>query len=104
MMPWMKTLGIDCRFAASHVGLGRYTRELVTHLMARPRPFSIVLFVRSEEEEWLQSLPNRSMARIVVADIPHYSFAEQWKFPSVLRRSKINLLFSPHFNVPLLCP
>jgi len=37
---------------------------------------------------------------IIFADIPHYSLAEQSKIPRLLRQSKVDLLFSPHFNVP----
>lgn len=99
----MKTIGIDCRFAGTLTGLGRYTREVTLHLLKRSDSVRYVLFVRSRDEAWLKelSLPED---QIIIADIPHYSLAEQISFPSLLKKSKIDLLFSPHFNVPFFCP
>lgn len=97
----VKTIGIDCRFAATRSGLGRYTRAIVTELLRRKDPVQYLLFVRSETEEWLQGMTN---CRLQVADYSHYSFAEQIFFPRAIRSSGIDIFFSPHFNVPLLCP
>ena len=96
-------LGIDCRFASVHAGLGTYTRGLVTSLVRLAPDVSFVLFVRSHGEEWLQSLPRQNV-RCVVADFPHYSFLEQVRFPRLIRSSGCTLFFAPQFNVPLLCP
>jgi glycosyltransferase involved in cell wall biosynthesis len=98
----MPTIGIDCRFAAGQYGLGRYTREIVTHMVPLNNDVSWVLFVQSEEEDWLKALT--PFAKIVVADVPHYSVAEQRKLPRIIRNSEIDILFVPHFNVPLCCP
>lgn len=96
----MPVIGIDCRFASAYAGLGTYTRELVTALVARHDSLEYVLFVRSADESWLAGL----QARIVTAPFAHYSIAEQTKFPSIIRSGKIDLLFSPQFNVPVNCP
>lgn len=98
----MPTIGIDCRFAAGQYGLGRYTREIVTRLVPLRKDVSWVLFVHSKDEDWLQ--PLTTVAKIVVADVPHYSVAEQRKLPHIIRNEKINMLFVPHFNVPFRCP
>lgn len=95
----VKTILIDCRFAALHAGLGRYSRELVTHLLQRNPPFRCVLLVRSNHEAWIPA-----HAETIEADIPHYSLREQTKLPGIIRRSGADLFFSPHFNVPLFCP
>ncbi|MFA6259428.1 MAG: glycosyltransferase family 1 protein [Candidatus Peribacteraceae bacterium] len=95
-------IGIDCRFAATHSGLGRYTREIVTHMLQRNDPLRYTLFVRDTAEPWLAPLQSRAL--IICADIPHYSFAEQLRFPALIRRAGVDALFSPHFNVPLRCP
>ena len=97
----MKKVGIDCRFAGSNTGLGRYTRELVTHLLKRDDDIQYTLFVRSGGEPWLKGVSN---ARMIKTDIPHYSFEEQTRLPRLLVMSKIDLFFSPHFNVPYACP
>jgi glycosyltransferase involved in cell wall biosynthesis len=98
----MRTIGIDCRFADEHAGLGRYTRSIVLHMVAAAQGTAFVLFVRDPAAAWLHTIRDR--VQIVAADIPHYSFAEQTLLPRLLQSSGIDLLFSPHFNVPLRCP
>ncbi len=98
----MQTVAIDCRFASYHAGLGRYTRELTGALLARDDPWEYVLLVKDEGESWIKQLPGAP--RLLAAPFPHYSFAEQWKMPGVIRASGAQLLFSPHFNVPLRSP
>ena len=97
----MQSIGIDCRFAASHSGLGRYTRELVSHLLQRRDGVHYVLFVRSGDEAWLKKDFGSSFS-LNVFKCDHYSLAEQMRFPGVIRAAGIDLLFSPHFNVPFL--
>ena len=76
-------------------------KELVPHLL-RSSDHHFTLFVRNKNEEWLSVLSEN--VNIVEADIPHYSLAEQIRLPSIIKKSGIDLLFSPHFNVPLRCP
>src|SRR6185436_11796887 len=98
----MSLVAIDCRFASYHAGLGRYTRELTSALLKRDDPWDYMLLVKDPAESWLRGLP--SSPRIVAAPFAHYSFAEQWHLPRVIRESGADLLFSPHFNVPLRSP
>ncbi len=95
----MQTIGIDCRFAALHSGLGRYTRELVTHLLRRKDSVQYVLFVRSAEEDWIPRDFGSSFS-LQTFDCDHYTMSEQVRFPRMLTSAGIDLLFSPHFNVP----
>lgn len=95
-------VGIDCRFAGTNSGLGRYTRELVTCLLKRNDPWKYVLFVRSREETWLKSLPHSPT--LIPAPFKHYSFDEQRHMPKLIRVSGVHVFFSPHFNVPFFCP
>ncbi|MBI2117493.1 glycosyltransferase family 4 protein [Candidatus Peregrinibacteria bacterium] len=98
-------IGIDCRFGGTFSGLGSYTRALVTHLLRRSDPLQYTLFVRSTEEAWLRELVESSTNyRLQTTDFSHYSFSEQIFFPALLKKSGIDLLFSLHFNVPLICP
>lgn len=96
----MRTLGIDCRFAATSTGLSRYTRELVAEL-AVSGDMRVVLFVRSLHESWI---PTHSTATVVAADFPPYSLAEHLRFPSLIRSAKCDVLFVPHFNAPWFSP
>jgi glycosyltransferase involved in cell wall biosynthesis len=97
----VKTIVIDCRFAATNSGLGRYTREIVSALLARSPVLHYVLLVRNKDEAWI---PVRSGCTLIKADIDHYTLAEQMLLPDILRLSGADLFFSPHFNVPLRCP
>lgn len=93
---------IDCRFSGTLSGLGRYTREIASGLVKQAQSVQYSLIVRSKQEEWLQELDGK--CQIIVADIAHYSMAEQVKLPSIIRSLRADLLFSPHFNVPFFCP
>ncbi|MDB4977934.1 MAG: hypothetical protein JWM56_120 [Candidatus Peribacteria bacterium] len=98
----MKRIGIDCRFAATSTGLGRYSRELVTHLLQRNDAVQYVLFVQSKHEEWLRPLAAHAVVREVKSG--HYSAAEQWELPRLIRKAQLDLYVALHFNVPFFCP
>lgn len=96
-------IGIDCRFAATNSGLGRYTREFVKHLLKRGDNIVYVLFVHSTEESWLKQLQKPSTFNLQPATARHYSLAEQVRLPSLIKRASLDLYFAPHFNVPFRC-
>ncbi|MFA6522940.1 MAG: glycosyltransferase family 1 protein [Candidatus Peribacteraceae bacterium] len=101
MMPQMTKVAIDCRFAHTPHGLGRYTRELVTALLRRQDGLQYELIIHSEARSWAEGLPDAP--HIHVAHAPHYSVEEHQELPHVLRTAHADLLFSPHFNVPFFC-
>lgn len=97
----MTTIAIDCRFAGTGTGLARYTRELVGALLERnDADVRYVLVVRSASDVPGVTLPHR----IVLADIPHYSLAEQTTLPMLLRGIGADVVFYPHFNAPFFGP
>ena len=96
----MTRIGIDCRVASESIGLGTYTRNIVKGLLSSGSPY--VLFVRSTSEDWIKELSGQF--ELVETAYPHYSVAEQVQFPATIKRSGIDLLYSPHFNVPYVCP
>lgn len=97
----MQSVGIDCRFASAHAGLGTYTRSMVHALLRRNDPWLYTLFVQSLDEEWLRSLPQSKRCTVKVAPYKPYSFAEQFRFPGLIRAAGCDLFYAPHFNVPL---
>lgn len=97
-------IGLDCRFAATQAGLGRYTRELVNALLERDDPWRYVLFSSGERDDGLHALLPHPRASRFPLPASHYSFKEHFLWPQAIRRSGIALLHSPHFNVPLWCP
>ena len=97
----MTTIAIDCRFAGTGTGLARYTKELVTAMLARrDGDIRYVLLVRSVADLPGVALPHRT----VTVDIPHYSLAEQTKLPALLRSLGADVTFFPHFNAPFFGP
>jgi len=98
----MRTIGIDCRFAGTRSGIGRYAKELVRCLLKRNDPWRYIFFVRDKND--FGDLPLSDHFQVSIFDVPFYSFGEQLYFPPLIKKSKIDLLHVPHFNVPLLCP
>src|SRR5690242_15271029 len=107
-------VGIDCRLIGTrHGGIGRYTFELVKHILSEDKEDAYYLFYNSEEKEVIQNLVKNagdanspasvgiSMDRCVMVDIRHYSLMEQLKFGRVLDRYNLDLVHFPNFNVPL---
>ena len=93
-------IGIDCRiWGVRHGGIGRYTQELVQNLQKLDKKNEYVLFCRASD---FVNIPSGRNFRKVLADIKHYTFAEQLKFPGILARENLDLLHTPHFNVPVL--
>jgi len=93
-------IGIDCRiWGVRHGGIGRYTQELVQNLQELDKKNDYVLFCRATD---FVNIPSRRNFRKVLADIKHYTFAEQLKLPGILARENLDLLHTPHFNVPVL--
>ena len=91
---------IDCRFAHTKTGLGRFSRELVRALLRRNDSLEYRLLLAPGQHDWLQG----HSPVVIETDIPHYSIAEQTALPFLLSRSGAAMLFSLHFNVPWLCP
>jgi glycosyltransferase involved in cell wall biosynthesis len=97
------TIGVDCRFAGTHSGIGRYVRELVTELVKRDDPWNYVLFLPENKDHGLEKLESDRTAFCLLTS-PFYSIKEQFEFPNILKKTNIDLLHVPHFNVPLRCP
>lgn len=76
-------LVVDARMmgAGNTRGIGRYIKEITEHL----RP----LLAENDEMVLLQP------------DIPWYGLGEQLRFPSIIREAKPDVLWVPHWNVPL---
>jgi hypothetical protein len=95
----MKIL-IDARlYGTKNTGPGRYVMELVQNLAKIDYRNEYVIFLRSEIFTSL-ILPKNFTK--VLTDIKHYTFAEQFKLPLLIRKYKPDIVHFPHFNVPIL--
>ncbi len=93
-------IGIDARFwGLENTGLGRYLMELVNHLALLDRENEYFLFLR-KKYFGLLNLP--SNFHQVLAEVSHYSWAEQFRFKKILESQPLDLVHFPHFNFPLL--
>lgn len=92
-------IGIDARMMGKGFGLARYTEQLVLYLEKLDDLNEYVLFVRSDELR----INNKELGHIklVIADISWYSWKEQLKFKSIIKKEKVDLMHFPHWNVPL---
>ncbi|GEM_PF-475593 len=97
----LPTIAIDCRFAASPLGLGRYVRELVSR-MVQSKEASFTLLLTGSDHAWLGDIGEH--CRLINVDIPHYSIAEQLRLPRLLARIHPDVYFVPHFNALVLSP
>lgn len=93
-------IGIDARmYGSGFTGIGRYTYELVKNLAEMDTENEYVIFLRKEAYTKF-SIPNERFTK-VLADFPHYSFAEQISFLSLLNKAKLDLMHFTHFNAPI---
>ncbi len=94
-------IGIDARFFGPiGKGLGRYTQKLIENLEKVDNTNQYFIFLKAENFEEYQ--PKNKNFQKVLADFRWYTFAEQIKFPRLLRKYDLDLMHFPHFNVPLM--
>lgn len=94
-----KTIGIDARFwGLEHAGIGRYVMELIEGLQKLDKKNKYILFLRKKYKNFLTPPSN---FKVVVADVDHYSVAEQWLALEIFLKHQLDLLHIPHFNVPV---
>lgn len=94
-------IGIDCRmYSPAFTGIGRYVLELTENLLKIDNKNEYVLFFNNPEYRYFK--PKNERVKKVLVDAPHYSFAEQIKFPLIMRKEKLDIMHFTHFNAPIL--
>lgn len=94
------TIGIDARFYRRETGgLGRYTRELLTHLARIDAKTRYRIFLTPEDLlEW--QAPGSNFTPVVVP-VRHYTLSEQTLFLKILMQEHVDLVHFLNFNHPL---
>jgi glycosyltransferase involved in cell wall biosynthesis len=82
-------------------GVGRYMTCLTEAVMAHAPEHAYLLILPPGEEG---AIAVRQSAEKVISSAPCYSLREQFELPRLLRRHKIDLVHSLHFNLPLFSP
>jgi len=79
-------------------GIGRYIEELVQEMLVLDAADTFILVTRTADHPF----KNHPSVETLVADIRWYGLTEQLKMPGVFRKAKADLVYVPHWNVPLL--
>jgi glycosyltransferase involved in cell wall biosynthesis len=101
LMSTQKTIAIDARFYGE-AGPGRYVKNIVKHLEQVDHDNKYLVFLR--KKGYLQYTPTNTNFVKILADIPWYSWQEQISFLFTLVKARPDLLYVPHFNIPVLYP
>ena len=95
-------IGIDARMLGPqrYGGIGRYLHNLLEHLLAQQEA-EYTLLGKENANDF-----SRNGYRTVPLDVPIYSLREQVLLPMKLKGQSVDLLHSPHYNIPLgvCCP
>jgi glycosyltransferase involved in cell wall biosynthesis len=85
-------------------GIGRYMKCLTEAIVAQAQSagHEYLLILPPDSDEIITS-PDEGVKR-VISSTACYSLREQIELPRLLRREKIDLLHTPHFNLPLMAP
>lgn len=83
-------------------GIGRYMKCLVEAVLACALEHEYLLIVPPEATGIIRTSGGR--VEEIVSTLKYYSVREQIEIPRILRRHRVDLLHSPHFNVPLMSP
>ncbi len=90
-------------YGSAFTGIGKHVACLIAELSTKTTPedgIVFVIFCGHSNADHIRSLSKTF--EVVEVDIPHYSLREQFVFPSILRRAKLDLMHFPHFNAPIL--
>jgi glycosyltransferase involved in cell wall biosynthesis len=83
-------------------GIGRYMKCLAEAVMAQAPEHEYLLILPPQGEDMIAAPP--SQAEKISSSSRYYSIREQVELPRLLRRHRVDLLHSPHFNLPLVRP
>lgn len=90
-------IGIDARFF-NESGVGRYLRNLIENLKIIDSENEYFIFLLPKDNKDFKTTKNFNK---VDADFSWYGFAEQFKFPKLLKSYNLDLMHFPHFNVSI---
>ena len=94
----MKIL-IDARlYGLEHAGIGRYVMNLVSELVGLDKTNEYTIFL---SEKYYKRLHLPGNWKKVLANLRHYTFAEQLQLPGMIAKEKPDLVHFPHLNVPI---
>jgi len=82
-------------------GIGRYMKCLTEAVLAQAPEHDYLLILPPQGESLITAA---GRVEKIAPPIQYYSVREQIDLPRILRRYRVDLLHSPHFNLPLIRP
>ncbi len=93
-------IGIDARmYSSKFTGIGRYTYELIRNIIDMDKINEYYIFLK--KDEYINFDDTEPNIHKVLADISHYTFAEQFKLPFIYNKYNLDVLHFTHFNAPI---
>ncbi len=95
------TIGIDARmWGNTQTGIGRYISSLSEEFFKQAPEINFVLFMR--DIKYIERYAHLKNIKPVKVKERWYSFGEQITLPAHFLNKNLDVLFVPHFNVPLI--
>ncbi len=94
-------IGIDARLfgTAQAVGIGRYTEELIRYLIELDKDNQYHIFLSASATSGFPIYaPNLSKTGV---NFSHYTYGEQFVYPSIIKRTNLDLIHYTNFNSPV---
>lgn len=83
-------------------GIGRYMKCLAEAVVARAPEHQYLLILPPDAGQ--EVAIENGTAEKLLSFIPYYSIREQFALPGFLKRHRVDVFHSPHFNLPLIRP
>jgi glycosyltransferase involved in cell wall biosynthesis len=94
-------IALDLR-RINNPGIGRYMKCLAEAVLCQAPAHEYLLVLPPQAHDVVKA--GNGQVEKIFPGIKYYSVREQVELPRILRRHKVDLLHSPHFNLPLLRP
>lgn len=95
-------IGIDARmYGSKQGGIGRYIEQIIKYFEQLSNDSSTEFVIFLNKDNWDDFNPQNSRFTKVLANIKWYGWREQIQFPKIIKKSKIDLMHFPHWNIPL---
>ncbi|HKT51696.1 MAG TPA: glycosyltransferase family 1 protein [Candidatus Angelobacter sp.] len=85
-------------------GIGRYMRCLTEALLGVAPEHEYLLILPPDYADNIRAPGHSIRVEKIISAAGYYSIREQIELPRMVRQHRVDLLHSPHFNIPLMCP
>lgn len=94
-------IGIDARMLR-YSGIGKYIQNLIENLAKIDRKNQYILFCKEADLRICKIKQENFNFRVVKT--PLFSLREQLSLPTMIKKNRLDIFHTPHFNIPLFSP